>query len=166
MPPLPSFGIRDQMFESAPEEALFLSRLDPNELVGTFSHHPFQLDDLIWNTVEHYIQAMKFIDESKQEKIRLAVDPGQARKLGKTGWFTKPREDWPKVRRTYMTRAVYTKCRAHDAVAQALLATGTKFIVENDQYDYFWGCGRDRRGENAYGAVLMQVREKLVEERI
>jgi predicted NAD-dependent protein-ADP-ribosyltransferase YbiA (DUF1768 family) len=37
-------------------------------------------------------------------------------------------------------------------------------LVESSNYDYFWGCGRDRRGENMYGKVLMNVREKLREE--
>ena len=49
-------------------------------------------------------------------------------------------------------------------LAEALLATGDNPIVENDQYDYYWGCGRDRRGDNTYGKVLMDVREKLRQE--
>jgi ribA/ribD-fused uncharacterized protein len=63
-----------------------------------------------------------------------------------------------------MTRAVYTKCRAHPEVAERLLATGDAKLVENSQYDYFWGCGRDRRGHNTYGKVLMDVRSRLREE--
>ena len=49
-------------------------------------------------------------------------------------------------------------------IAEALLATGDTHLIENNNYDYFWGCGRDRRGENMYGKVLMNVREKLREE--
>jgi ribA/ribD-fused uncharacterized protein len=63
-----------------------------------------------------------------------------------------------------MTRAVYIKCRTHPEIAEALLATGDQVLVESSNYDYFWGCGRDRRGENMYGKVLMNVREKLRDE--
>lgn len=63
-----------------------------------------------------------------------------------------------------MTRAIYTKCKTHPAVAKCLLETGNKKLVENSAYDYFWGCGRDRRAENTYGKVMMNVREKLKQE--
>jgi ribA/ribD-fused uncharacterized protein len=55
------------------------------------------------------------------------------------------------------------KCRSHAEVASALLKTGDKTIVENSQYDYYWGCGRDGRGENRYGKILMDIRTKLSE---
>ncbi|MBL6690494.1 MAG: NADAR family protein [Pseudomonadales bacterium] len=152
------------MFNTPSENAHYLSRLDNGELLGTVSNHPIQLEDLVWPTVEHYVQAMQFEDDSKREKIRMAATADQARKLGKTGWFNRPRENWENLRSIYMTRALYTKCRAHPEVARALLATGDEHLVENDQYDYYWGCGRDRRGDNTFGKVLMQVRDKLKEE--
>jgi predicted NAD-dependent protein-ADP-ribosyltransferase YbiA (DUF1768 family) len=31
-------------------------------------------------------------------------------------------------------------------------------------YDYYWGVGRDGRGYNVFGKVLMAVRDKLMEE--
>jgi predicted NAD-dependent protein-ADP-ribosyltransferase YbiA (DUF1768 family) len=62
------------------------------------------------------------------------------------------------------TLSTYTKCHNHPEVAQRLLDTGDRTLVETSQYDYFWGLGRDRRGSNVYGAVLMDVRKKLQEE--
>ena len=152
------------LFTAPPDDARYLSRLDERELLGTTSDHGFQLEDRYWPSVEHYVQAMQFEDDLKQEAIRQAATPQEARRLGKTGWFRRPRRDWSRLRQTYMTRGVYTKCRAHEEVAAALLATGDTRLVENDQYDYYWGCGRDRRGDNTYGKVLMQVRDKLNEE--
>jgi len=152
------------MFGTPSENARYLSRLDPNELLGTVSNHPIQLEDLVWPTVEHYVQAMQFDDDGKREKIRMSPTADEARKFGKTGWFRRPRENWENLRSVYMTRAMYTKCRAYPEVSDALLATGDEHLVENDQYDYYWGCGRDRRGDNTFGKVLMQVRDKLKEE--
>lgn len=95
---------------------------------------------------------------------RSAEHPAKARRLGRSR-FRRIRRDWSKVRRVIMTRAVYTKCRTHADVAQRLLETEDVRIVENSQYDYFWGFGRDLRGHNTYGHVLMDVRNKLREER-
>ena len=151
------------LFPDQDENTLYLSRADVNELLGTFSRHGFFLDGKEWPSVEHYYQAMKFESESVQEKIRSATHPKQARRLGRSR-MRKLRKDWRKVKVVMMTRAVYTKCKAHPEVAQVLLATGDQKLLENSMYDYFWGCGRDRLANNEYGKVLMRVRAKLKEE--
>ena len=151
------------MFASNKEE-IYLSRSDPNHPLSGFSRHDFELEGRTWPSVEHYFQAMKFEDAEAQEKVRLAAHPAKARRLGRSR-RRKLRRDWSKIRQVIMTRAVYTKCRTHPEVAEALLGTGDTPIFENSQYDYYWGCGRDRRGHNTYGRVLMDVRNKLREER-
>lgn len=151
------------LFPEQDENSIYLSRKDEAEPMSTYSTYPFELDGFVWPTVEHYFQAMKFEDAGYREKVRLAKTPAQARKLGRTR-FKKIRSDWHKVREVVMTRAVYIKSRAHQDVGQAIRNTGDARLVENNQYDYFWGCGRDRRGRNAYGRVLMGVRQRLGEE--
>ena len=153
----------ESLFPNKDDNAMYFSRADESELLGTFSEHSFILEDKEWPSAEHYFQAMKFESSAAQEKIRLAQTAKHARKLGRSR-FNRLRKDWAQVKKVYMTRALYTKCRAHEAVAQALLATENLRLVENSQYDYFWGCGRDRRGENNYGEVLMNIREKLKED--
>jgi len=150
------------LFPDLDEDAVFVRRSDGDEVLGTYSSHSFTLDGKQWSTVEHYFQAMKFksTDLELFERIRVCSSPKQARKLGRSR-FKKVRDDWPNVKRVVMTRAFYTKCRTHDNVARRLLETGERKILESSQYDYFWGCGRDRRGENTFGKVLMDVRRKL-----
>ena len=80
----------------------------------------------------HYVLAMQFEHEEKQEKIRLATTTEAARKLGKTGWFKRPRHNWQNLRSVYMTRAFYTKCRAYPEVTQALLETDGEMLVEKN----------------------------------
>ncbi len=152
------------LFPPHEETALRLSRDDPNEPLSTFSPHSFDLDDCLWPSVEHYYQAMKFENSEYREKIRLADHPKRARRLGRTR-FKKIRKDWHTVREVVMTRAVYIKCRTHDDVADILLNTEDQKIIERSSYDYYWGCGRDGRGHNTYGKVLMNVRAKLNEEK-
>ena len=153
------------LFPNLDEDAIYLSRSDESEILGTHAIYPFKLEGKEWPSVEHYFQAMKFDSTAPDyvEKVRLASDAKKARKLGATR-FKKLRDDWKKIRRIIMTRAVYTKAKAYPQVEQALLESGQRKLVENSQYDYFWGCGRDRRGENIYGKVLMDVRDKLLQE--
>jgi hypothetical protein len=146
-------------FSAEDQQALFFSRTDVDQAFSTYAAYPFNLDENVWPTAEHYYQAMKFTDTAYQEKIRLAATPGQARKLGRTR-LKRIRRDWRKVKVAYMTRAIYTRCKTYPEQGRLLSQSEVK-LVENSQYDYFWGCGRDRRGNNHYGQVLMNVRNKL-----
>jgi len=149
------------MFFSKPEpEPLYLSRSDESNPLSSFSRHGFHLDDAEWPTVEHYYQGMKFVDPDQRAAIRGTPSPAEAKQLAKQH-ARAVRKDWKKIRQTIMTRGVYIKCLTHPDVAEALLKTNAQKLVENSQYDYFWGCGRDGRGHNTYGKVLMDVREKL-----
>ncbi|UTF61051.1 NADAR family protein [Gilvimarinus sp. DA14] len=151
------------MFTAAPEQALYLSMENPDDGLSRVSPHPFELEGKHWPTVEHYYLAMRLIREEDQEKVRQATGVMAARKAAK-GWFRKKRGDWKQVQTVVMTRAVYTKMRSYPPLTEKLLATGNETLVEDSQFDYFWGCGRDKRGDNHYGKVLMNVRAKLRDE--
>jgi len=151
-------------FSTEDQQALYFSRSDTDQHLGTYGAYPFSLDDSVWPTAEHYYQAMKFADPAYQEKIRLATTPAQARKLGRSR-LKRIRRDWRNVKIAYMTRAIYTRYKTHAELGVQLSQSDVK-LVENSQYDYFWGCGRDRRGNNHYGQVLMNVRDKLRHEAV
>jgi ribA/ribD-fused uncharacterized protein len=151
------------IFKNIPEDSLLLNRSNPEDLLGSFSAHSFFLDDRDWPTAEHYYQAMKFSDPDYQEQIRNAPDVAKARRLGHN-WLVRKRPDYKKVRVTLMTRAMYTKCRTYPKIAQSLIDTGEQYIAESSFSDYFWGCGRDGRGDNHFGRVLMSIRSRLLEE--
>lgn len=150
-------------FNQQQKKLLTLTRTDPNHPLASYSRHAFELDGFEWPSVEHYYQAMKFEDSEYREQIRLASHPADATKLGKSKKHQR-RKDWDKVKVTFMTRGTYIKCRTHAEVAQMLLDSGDMEIAEVSQYDYFWGCGRDMRGNNAFGKMLMGVRDKLRDE--
>lgn len=143
--------------EAAPH---YVSRTDPLNPLSSFSKHGFDLDGDTWPSVEHYYQAMKFKPGELRDNIRDSDHPAKAQKLAAKNKKS-VRNDWKQVKEVIMTRGVYIKCRTHPDVANALLATEDRRIIENSQFDYFWGCGRDGRGHNTFGKVLMSVREKL-----
>lgn len=152
------------MFSSKSGPApLYVSRADVLNLLSSYSKHGFELDGEIWPSVEHYYQGMKFEPGELRNAIRDADHPADAAKLaGKNKKYI--RKDWKKVKETFMTRGFYIKCRTHPEAAEALVDTGDQKIVESSQFDYYWGCGRDGRGHNTFGKVLMAVRDKLREE--
>ena len=150
------------LFPPINDNAEYFSMYDEATPWSRSAHKPFTLEEVEWPTVEHYYQAMRFESDQYREQIRTAVTVELAIKLGKN-WFKKKRSDWKQIETTIMTRALYTQCQVYPEMAAALLETGDVPLVENSQYDYFWGCGRDRRGKNHYGQVLMNIRKKLSE---
>lgn len=148
------------LFQEENLNDIFFSRHDINEALGSASIHPFTLEDTQWPTVEHYYQASLFNSSDIKENIRHLPSAKAAIQFTKWRFFQK-KSDWKKLRQVLMTRAVYTKCKTYPHIAKILLDTGDKRLVENSAYDYFWGCGRDRRADNTYGKVMMNVRDKL-----
>jgi len=109
--------------------------------------------------VEHYFQAQKFHDRDYQEKIRKAKSPRQAKALGQTRKI-KIRDDWEDIKENVMLNALRKKFQSPE-IQQKLLSTGKRELIENSPYYKYWGCGRDGRGKNRFGRLLMQVREEL-----
>ncbi|MES9968998.1 MAG: NADAR family protein [Candidatus Thiodiazotropha sp.] len=151
------------IFSSSDSSPVYVSRADPLNPLSSYSKHGFDLDGDTWPSVEHYYQAMKFEPGELREAIRDADHPAKAKKLADKNKKL-IRNDWQKVKEVIMTRGIYIKCRTHAEVADALIASNGQKIIENSQFDYFWGCGRDGRGHNTYGKVLMAVRDKLRQE--
>jgi ribA/ribD-fused uncharacterized protein len=152
------------LFNDPDATTIYLSRNDSSEPLSSYSQHGFELEDLYWPTLEHYYQAMKFEEPDYRQEIRLCETPAMANELGHAR-RPKRREDWKKNLVLMMIRGMYIKCRTFDDIADQLLSTGNNSLMENSQYDYFWGCGRDRLGHNNYGKVLMNVRARLQQER-
>ena len=151
------------LFPEIDADAIYISRSNHDEPLASYAAFSFDLDGFTWPTVEHYFQAMKFDDQAYQQKIAAAQSPEYAKKLGRSR-FKRIRKDWKEKRKTMMTRGMYICAKTNPEVYEALMASGEKQFVESSAYDYFWGCGRDRRGENQYGKMLMQIRGKLLEE--
>ncbi|MEM9742535.1 MAG: NADAR family protein [Pseudomonadota bacterium] len=147
-------------FFPSTENTVRVSMLDVTDLLGSCSRHGFELDAAFWPSVEHYVQGLRFEDPAVRAAVRACEHPHEARRLGDRK-RRQQRSNWKVLQRTYMTRGVWAKVHHHAPVRAALLATGDRPIIETSQYDYFWGCGRDTRGDNHYGRILVAVRERL-----
>lgn len=133
---------------------------DSDDLLGTYVALPFDLADAHWPTLEHYWQALRLTDARQIERLRSSPSPADANRLGRRLWWRR-RRDWKRVAPRQVGAALWLRCQHYPAAAEALRETGERPIIETSQYDYFWGCGRDGRGENIYGRVLMELRGRL-----
>ena len=144
-----------------PEDTVyFYSQVDAYAEFSNFAPFGVAVDGVWWPTVEHYFQAQKFHDPDYREKIRRANRPKDAKALGMTRQLPL-RPDWDDVKDGTMLGAVRTKFCTHAKLAQLLLSTGDRMIVENAPMDAYWGCGPDGKGLNKLGKILMSVREEL-----
>lgn len=148
------------MTQYDPDAIYFYAQTEAYAEFSNFAPYGVAIDDMWWRTVEHYFQAQKFDDPTYRERIRGCTQPKQAKALGMTRALP-IRADWDDVRDEIMQRAVTTKFATHAALAEMLLATGNRQIVENAPMDYYWGCGADGTGQNRLGLILMAVRETL-----
>lgn len=129
--------------------------------LSNFSHHAVFIDGLMWPTTEHYYQAQKFKEKEHQELIRCASTP----MLAKSKAYKIPdqfaKNDWVAIRESVMLRALRAKFTQHPDLANKLLISGERIIIEFTNNDEFWGDPGNGSGQNKLGQLLMQVRKEL-----
>lgn len=120
-----------------------------------------ELDGLRYLSTEHAFVATKTMDIGEREEICATLDPKDAKRFGRKFQL---RDDWLDINCDVM-QAVLRKKFSHEDLAQQLLATGTRHLVEgNLWHDRFWGMAMhdgQLEGENRLGELLMQVRDDL-----
>ena len=135
---------------------------------SNFSLHPIQLEGTVWSTVEHYYQAQKFVGTENEGliiTIQNAKTPMEAATIGRDRTL-KLRCDWEQVKTQVMWQGVLTKFLTHTDIQKILLDTGDELIVEDSPIDYYWGCGREKTGQNHLGKILMKVRQEIRQQRL
>jgi ribA/ribD-fused uncharacterized protein len=60
-----------------------------------------------------------------------------------------------------MLDALRAKFTQHDDLADLLLSTGDRPLVEHTANDAYWGDGGDGKGKNRLGRLLERVRREL-----
>lgn len=171
-----------------PREIRFYDKKDPYyEFSNFYDKAPFELDGVIWSTTEHYFQAQKFDNKEYRELIRKANTPNKAfilaqqkKKGGYAAAWTLNKEDprtlnelidkykhltidknWDTRRLVVMEKALMAKF-SQPKLKELLLNTKDAVIIEDSPRDSYWGIGKDGKGENQLGKLLMKVRANLV----
>lgn len=125
--------------------------------------------EVVWPTTEHYFQAQKFQhrrvsrDEYRQmTSARLAQDFAQQ---GQAKGYVDPNWNKEDVFLPAMYRALTYKFTQHPDLYKKLMETKGKILVEDTAQstgwdDTRWGAGKEYKGQNYLGRLLMYIRDK------
>jgi len=116
--------------------------------------------------VEYKFQAEKYKhDIEHYNAILNAKTPSNAKYLGgKRGGkpLTKEQiENWNDKRIEVMKKCIEDKFAQGSEYAKLLQSTGDNYIVEKAPWDSFWGGGRNGKGKNILGKIIMERRNEL-----
>ena len=134
----------------------------------------FEINGVEYRTAEHYMMAEKarlFEDPERFEQILGAKSPYQAKKLGR---MVKGYDDqlWKKHRFDIVVKGNIEKFNQNPELAQYLINTNQRILVEASPVDRIWGIGlaaddqralkpAEWRGPNLLGFALIKVREQI-----
>lgn len=137
---------------------------------------PFELDDILFPTSEHYMMAQKallFEDKTAYESILNSAHPGEAKSIGRTVQNFN-QSIWDGNRFEIVVKANYYKFSQNEPLKQYLLNTSSRVLVEASPRDTIWGIGLAQnhpkaelphawKGLNLLGFALMEARKRLGE---
>ena len=133
------------------------------EFLSNFYHSPFIVDDIQYDSVEHFFQSSKAAAWDEAMWVNAAPTPGQAKGRGRK---VSMRPDWEQIKIDIMRFALEQKF-AIPELKEKLLATGDSELIEGNWWDdNFWGdcycpACQSIKGKNMLGKLLMELREKL-----
>lgn len=127
--------------------------------LSNFWRSRLDIDTFMFQSVEHYYQAMKAAEVKDFDYIRQLPSPGGAKRAGRS---IELRRDWEEIKLLVMRKALVEKFRLNTYEGDYLLNTGTALLIEGNTWgDQFWGQVRGR-GWNWLGILLMARRAELV----
>ena len=142
----------------------FYSNSETFKELSNFYPGKFTIDGKTYPTVEHYFQAMKFPNNPAfQDQIIAQKTPAGAKKMGGTK-IIPLRTDWEEVKNEVMAKALKAKFTQNADLKELLLSTGTKALEEASPTDSYWGTGKNGKGQNQLGKLLMELRDELAAE--
>jgi N-glycosidase YbiA len=141
----------------------YSSRAEYGEF-SNFASYKVKLDNITWETSEHYFQANKFIGTKYYTKVRNAKGPMAAANIGRDRSLPL-RRDWENVKENIMYIVLKAKFSQHATLRALLLSTGDRMLVEHTANDIYWGDGGGPgKGKNRLGKLLMRLREEFRKE--
>lgn len=148
-------------FKNTDTEIYFLNPKDSSfGNLSSYADTPFVLEGIKWKTFEHYYQATKFIGRGTYTRILKCSTPLEAAKIGNNPRF-KPNEGWDDSRDNLMYQGLMAKFLQNSSCAEQLMNTEEKSLYYVSPHDSYLGTGKDGKGENKLGKMLVDIRNKL-----
>lgn len=133
------------------------------EFLSNFFNVPIEYKGMYYLNSEAAFQAQKC--RTEEEKIPfMTCTATKAKRMGRQVLL---RPDWESVKIQLMEEIVRAKFSQNPRLAEKLLKTGDKMLIEGNTWrDTFWGVDLESgKGENHLGQILMKVRSELEEDR-
>ncbi len=138
---------------------------------GPFSNlyrRPVEFEGVVYPTAEHAYQAGKAVNPAVRDWILAAPTPALAAMAahGLYTWDIVP--NWSEIKFDRMRRVLRAKFEQHPDLAELLVSTGSKRLVEtgtvNNAVNRLWGEVAGS-GKNMLGVMLMELRAELNKQR-
>lgn len=117
-------------------------------------------EDREFDSAEHAYQFGKMRDKKTQEWVMKAPHPHLVSIVCHNLFSWDIVSGWSKMKVNRMYRVLKVKFSDIE-LKEKLLATGNAILIEKSKSDSFWGCGKNGKGKNMLGKLLMKVREEL-----
>jgi hypothetical protein len=104
-------------------------------------------------------------DPGVAEWIAAAPKPHLCAAIGHALLAFDIKPDWQDIKIERMRQVLYAKFTQHPDLAEELLNTFGATLIEASPTDSFWGIGKNGRGSNMLGILLMELRRKLQQQR-
>ena len=142
-----------------PDNGIICGFFGEYRFLSNFWNAPIEYDGIVYSSNEAAFQAQKCLDIN--EKLRfVGLAPDKAKELGREICL---RPDWESVKLGVMEDIVRAKFTQNPALAELLLATGNRPLIEGNTWDdTFWGMSLTTyEGKNNLGRILIKIRSEL-----
>ena len=128
----------------------------PFEFLSNFYEAPVTYEGLTFGNNEAAFQAQKCLNEEEKAEFT-SMPPGKAKRRGRQVAL---RPDWEQVKYGIMEDLVEAKFTQNPELAEKLIATGDRNLIEGNTWnDTCWGVNiHTGEGQNHLGQILMKVR--------
>lgn len=141
-------------FNSRTPEYAFLSAFYPGPFVA-----PLGKKLVLFPHREAYYQAHKTKDKTFRAKIVNSLEGGRAKYFGSAKSGCPIIEGFDKRREAIMREAIRYQMTQQTILRRLLRDTRDATLIEDAYWDDFFGSGRDGKGKNIHGKLLMEFRD-------
>ncbi len=132
-----------------------------------YTAHAIEIEGVVYPTLEHAYQCMRYTDSKIREEIRAAHSPVKAWEVSskyKHLQIAEFKNEEYKLK--VMKDLMRLKASQHEDVRNALIESGNmkivKHVVTYPPGDSFWDDGEDGNGANHIGRMWMEIRDEIV----
>lgn len=138
----------------------YKTREEHGYLSNFWKKDPFTFEGHLVQTSEALYQALKFNKSNPLLAVKILThgNPGELASWGRDPANTL-RSDWEQIKDDAMRIAIMYKFQEGASFYEKFLSTDGQELIEDSPIDYYWGCGKDGKGKNMLGKLLMEHRD-------